>query len=701
MKTTRIFSLLVTALAFAACTQTDIDNSILNPEQAFEAANNQVAFSTYMGRRGQQTRAGATGSINTDTLKKSNYGFGVFAYYTGTAKYAQNTKANFMYNQEVKWAKGAAYEGYIGGEGTGDDAGYWKYEPIKYWPNEIDQNPDTNTPDDDQDNDASNNQAYGSGLYGGNVSFFAYAPYVAASSLSGETEGIIKMNGVQSLSGNTKVQNPTIEYVVPAQGKDAVDLLWGTASGTAKGVTGADNAGITGDPSSTDAYTKAVLEGYTVNANLTKQKTTGTVGFAFKHALAKVGGSYEYTSGSTPKPYGLMIILDLDDLKGAETGGALEPYSGTVVAGKTEYNTKVTVSDITLVGRSLTTDASGKNPGETGYTETYLTKTQGIFDLATGQWDVSNVVTTTTQSSAASTTYTISNSSTASASLSDKIEEVALGSDADTQAGFEKLPLGVTTTAQNVYENEANPFVFIPGTWPELTVTVTYTVRTFDPNLSMAYSEVTQRITKRVTFDRVVELNKQYSLLMHLGLTSVKFTATVSDWEDWVTGLEDADGTTPVTEAAIEHVYVPRNVGELAAQGTETTSITIDGVKYIVVLQQEGIEDGATYFDTRKPINVTVYKNSIAVENKVTLGPGKGDEGKDTTIYFLCGGSGTHFHRGGEMVYNTDGTATMTTAPADYDIIHAPITVFLTINGKEEKSAATTVYIWPTNYLPY
>ena len=568
----------------SACTQTEVDNSILTPEQALEAANNAIGFSTYMGGNGR-TRAGAKGSINTEKLKDNAYGFGVFAYYTGTAKYAQNTAANFMYNQEVKWAKDASYEGYIGGEGTGADAGYWKYDPVKYWPNEIDQAPATNTPDDDQDNDASNNQAYGSGTYGGNVSFFAYAPYVAASDLSGATEGIININGEQSILGNAKAQDPTIEYIVPKEGKDAVDLLWGTASGTGKGVTGADNAGITGNPTSTDTYTKAVLKDYTVNANLTKQKTTGTVGFAFKHALAKVGGSYEYTSSSYPKPYGLMIVLDLDDLKGGESGGALEEYIGTKDE-KTQYNTKVTVSDITIVGRSLTSDGTHK-PGEADYVETYLEKNQGVFDLATGQWDITSAGTTNDPNSAAATTYNISDKSGASATLSDAIKEIELGANRNTEAGFKALPLGVVTTAQNVYKDEANPFVFIPGTWPELTVSVTYTVRTRDPFLSLAYSEVTQRITKKVTFDQAVELNKQYSLLMHLGLTSVKFTATVSDWDDWVTAFAE-DGKTPVTEAAVEHVYVPRNVGGPTAEGgTEAITIEVAGKSYVIVFKQE------------------------------------------------------------------------------------------------------------------
>ena len=132
------------------------------------------------------TRAGYKGAITTTELKevgtgKTN-GFGVFAYFTGSDTY--NTYnynnastlhvANFMYNQQVKWQTGTEYEGYVNGEGTGGSAGAWTYTPIKYWPNEV-----QNGSVDDQNNDAANDPATGSSTYGGNVSFFAYAPYVA------------------------------------------------------------------------------------------------------------------------------------------------------------------------------------------------------------------------------------------------------------------------------------------------------------------------------------------------------------------------------------------------------------------------------------------------------------------------------------------------------------------------------------------
>ena len=74
---------------------------------------------------------------------------------------------------------------------------------------------------------------------------------------------------------------------------------------------------------------------------MTKQTTTGTVGFAFKHALAKVGGSTTTVTGNPASTQnGLMVVLDLDDLKGAEVGGSKEDA------------TKVTVKSVLIVART-------------------------------------------------------------------------------------------------------------------------------------------------------------------------------------------------------------------------------------------------------------------------------------------------------------------------------------------------------------
>lgn len=337
-----------------------------------------VVFSSFL--RSPNTRAGSTGAIDTDKLKTSGYGFGVFAYYTGKQTYGQaqgktfngegttyasnELAANFMYNQQVAWNDALSDE-YIT---------KWEYDPLKNWPNEVSSTAATD-PVDDQDNDTGNDPATGSATHGGNVSFFAYAPYVELKSSGDITTadgGITAINGAKTLVGNSLTQDPKIEYTIPSEGNKIVDLLWGTRGETSVNVVGGANAGVastandnpvvTTPLTGSHTYAADILQGYTVNADLTKQKTNGTVNFLFKHALAKVGGSTVTTSSSPTSKNGQMIILDLDDLMGGECGGYLEPYVGTITD-QTKYNTKVTVHEVTIVGRSLL-ENSNKKPGD-------------------------------------------------------------------------------------------------------------------------------------------------------------------------------------------------------------------------------------------------------------------------------------------------------------------------------------------------
>lgn len=214
---------------------------------------------------------------------------------------------------------------------------------------------------------------------------------------------------------------------------------------------------------------------------------------------------------------------------------------------------------------------------------------------------------------------------------------------------------------------------------------------------------MTQRITKKLTFTEPVQLNKQYSLLMHLGLTSVKFTATVSDWERWITAYDEKGVL--VQEDAVEHVYIPRNVGEPSAndedQGTGET-ITVGGKSYIIMFSQEGVEDGQTYFATEKPLIIRAYEVADnGPKTAVDL------DGKTNSIIVTCGCTSSHFHRNipGEYVYgdtNHDGKSDLTLTPQgdDIRIKHCPVTFTLTIGGASS-SASSTINIWPKNYLPY
>lgn len=548
----------IMAVAAICVTTSCSDTEVLadtNPT-AENSNDNAVTFGTYLGRS-TQTRAGETGALTTEKLKNSANGFGVFAYYTGKDTYGQyqcttysgetagtstaDQVANFMFNQQVKWDESA----------TTDYITHWYYTPIKYWPNEVQSGAV-----DDQDNDESDNQATGSGTYGGNLSFFAYAPYVSMD-ITSTTDGITAINGKTELSSaNAVTGDPTITYVVPSTGADVVDLLWGTYGTTSTNVLGGStNAGVSYSSSAAaNTYQAAILDngisgtdGYTLNADLTKQNTKGTVNFAFKHALSKVGGSTTTLSGSTTTN-GLMVVLDLDDQKGNESEGTKDA------------TTLVTIKSVKIDAVSMIDDDNDGTP------DTYLKSAQGVLDLATGQWDITKTITTaddniSTDKTDATVTkhYLYESNSTESDKTADLATSIAEPSSTPTYSSGWSLT-GVTTTAQNVYKStDVVPLVFIPGTYPELTVTVDYFVRTYDANLSTTYSEVEQVITKKVTFANAVELNKQYNLLMLLGLTSVKFTATVSDWV--VDGDTDGDGTISGTESVdIEDIYVPRNV---------------------------------------------------------------------------------------------------------------------------------------------
>lgn len=624
----KLMALASAVLLLGACAE----ETVLNPEQAREAnpESNAIAFSTYMGKS-TVTRAGATGSIDTDKLKEADYGFGVFAYYTGNdsygkyqgAKYATdggagaaNHEANFMFNQKVYW-DAANTAGYIT---------HWYYTPVKYWPNEVKNA--ANHDVDDQNKDTSNDPALGSNENGGNVSFFAYAPYVdfettepqGLGATNGTASGIIAINGATALATANAVEyDPTVTYKLPASSTvKAVDLLWGTAGINGTGVAGAENLGQKGDNTdgndwtthaanavymknaentyTFDTYAKSILKDFRTNADLTKQTTGGTIQIAFKHALAKIGGSYTKTGSdegddddATTPTHGLMVILDLDDFKGGEFGGQLEDYKGAPASTFPEwnkYNTKVTINEIEVkCDKELAdgvTEAYLKDINKTITDWSQYLVNQGVFNLATGQWSnvtrgAVNYSQTIEQSSVNPGTSGYGESNTDQAKDAIISEELAEPSSvAHTKAGYESIPIGVTTVAKNVYENEANPLVFIPGTRPIIEFTITYTVRTYDPNLNGVFTEVKQKIKKNLYILNPVELNKQYNILMHLGLTSVKFDATVSNWDvtDLNQGVDSEGNPNPISVETftedVDHVYLPINVGEpqsVAAQG--------------------------------------------------------------------------------------------------------------------------------------
>ena len=108
--------------------------------------------------------------------------------------------------------------------------------------------------------------------------------------------------------------------------------------------------------------------------------------------------------------------------------------------------------------------------------------------------------------------------------------------DGGAKKAAEQTATGVTNTAQNLLKDNTTYFMFIPGTATAdkpLKVKITYYTTTDDPNLATGYTRVENVITKSIsaTDGLKFEAGKAYTLNLVLGMTSVKVTATVADWD--------------------------------------------------------------------------------------------------------------------------------------------------------------------------
>lgn len=520
-----------------------------------------------MGRTGT-TRAvasgGSKGDITTTVLKGADYGFGVIAYHTNTADWAgtsNTTIPNFMWNEWVTY-------------NTTNTS--WTYSPVKFWPNDF----ATATAVDNKEGEDENKVATGS-QNGGKVSFFAYAPYVPVTTTAvtyknktASQESTAATTGITAITANTQGAEPQVYYVLGAADvENAVDLLWGLR-GNSSGYQLASGDGTTAN---TDA---ASVGDY--NVNLTKQSVSEKVNFLFKHALAKVGG---HTPSTDPAGLqtGLQVVLDIDD--GSLDGGVKE--SSTITGGTKEKETLVTVNSIEIYDQKSAVDASVTSSSSTSN----LVK-EGWFNIATGAWDLTagetSIQTGATYSTKVGTGPGDTGTLNADIAEPSDLTKLSYNSTYTTypwKNDATEMP-GVTTTPQDVYTatSDVPSLLLIPSatTAQTLVVRIKYTVRTYDPNLATTanndgatngtWTKVEQTITNEVEIPaNSLQSNKYYKLLIHLGLTSVKFTASVVDWE------EAAGSTTPGTDNENgnndKDIYLPSNtLGTTTVASTETVS---------------------------------------------------------------------------------------------------------------------------------
>lgn len=567
MKKTLILMAAASAFVLTGCTESDLSS---DTSLAKESAPSAIEFSAKTRNAGA-TRAtgGALGDITTTVLKKENYGFGVVAYmkgadgvdncYNDANPPVWNTSIpNFMWNQKVAW---------------NTTNSVWSYSPVKFWPNDF-----STSKVDSEEPGSEDKEAWGS-QNAGKVSFFAYAPWVdfPATTADGihdkdkvsQKSPTADDDGIVAMTANDNTGEPQVYYVLSNADVDhAVDLLWGLR-GNSSGYSLANNE--------TDA-----TKGNDYNINLTKQSVGESVNFLFKHALSKLGG-HTKTGDPAGLQTGLQIVLDVDN--GSENDG-VKP--GTAISGGVKQaNTLVTVEKIEIYDQ-----ATAKSKGiENLSKNTSDLINEGWFNIATGKWDLG-----TTAKVGATYSSVVDNAKMIDPdkfALNAQIKEDVAGlqyvsgeSKWKTTAVSDGIS-GVTTTVQDVYTNDSDvpSLVLIPSSdkAQTLVVRIKYIVRTWDPNLNTAasgsegtWTKVTQTITNEVTIPAgALKSNKYYKLLIHLGLTSVKFTASVVDWEE--AAGSSTSGTDNDDENFDKDVYLPSNTLTTTTEAsTETvTSATV------------------------------------------------------------------------------------------------------------------------------
>ena len=587
---TNIYHLLPAALLALAACSSETDFTQEDVRKTIEQQDVPVAFSTYIGKAGT-TRAisdardgGVTGIIGSAQSLNQHRGFGVFAYLSATSftdGTAVSVAPNFMWNQQVA-------------DATDNATPVWAYSPVKYWPNGVDTQ---NTP-----NSPSNTATETATQY---LNFFAYAPYTATAASGSGAHGI---TGIPSNS----TTNLKFTYTMPEnpQATSSVDFLWGVRGKATYKETAADNTTAN-----------------TYNVGLTKQTVSETVQFNFKHALAKIGGKD-----------GLKVVADFDG-NGAGASGF----------GSKDANTLITVKSVTI------------KDALSGGTTTMLPS--GQFDISTGTWSDFGTPTATSQQTLANIAAANINEDVAENFTANSGYPTATASSNVVSAWYRdgsNTIEGITTTAKSVYKSDATDagFLLIPGSAGQtLEVEVEYVVRTYDSALDPAtanddknsssaaygtWTKVTQKIKNNVTLP-ALEVNKYYTLVIHLGLTSVKFSAEVSDWDSagdadtrvvWLpSNVVDA---TPATSATIA-AGSSQTVYAAAAAGSFTINVSGCKDSETVTVAKSGAATAATAAETSSNtavVTVTLPANASTTStasSTITITGTKSDDSSFTT----------------------------------------------------------------------
>ena len=458
------------------------------------------------------------------------------------------------------------------------------------------------------------------------LSFFAYAPYAEVIPSTGivTATGEAANTGIIGLSRNIAAGDPMVMYSASLTPGAGVDLCWGVAA--------ADfTSSVDGDNNHVDKGSPFI--------NVIKPKTGDRLQFEFNHALAQLN---------------VQVDADID----------VESHAtSSLAAGTHIYVRSVTFTGFTLRG-SLNLNANTTNgPAWFDLSGSGRLKRDPItiFDGRTDGLEA----------------------------IAADVNEVPSGLyPAIVQDG---TTVGVTNTPVNLFnstEKEA-PILVIPTSGVPVKVTIVYDVETADPSLPGYLSDgVTRGISVENTITKTVQLSganmaleagKKYVLGLHLGLTSVKFDATVADWDN--TSYTNTD--LPINTTGIESV----TLSATEATVWRSSSVTKPTVTAVTATDGTDLTNLATItWSSSNPSVATVDETTGEI---TTVGHGNTNI-KATATYNRASGSAV-------FALHVNEVTAVSVEPATSSIINTnsvDLTATLTINGGSPVNG--TVSAWPT-----
>ena len=516
----KLFLFAAAAAMMTACSETEVLENAASLSEISEAP---VTFDVYTQRN--VTRGGVAGTNDNDNIGAR--GFGVFGYWTKGTEYSANATPNFMYNQKVYTSESPATPETL-----------WSYEPVKYWPNEFGSAAISDEVD--------------------RVSFFAYAPWTEFEPTTGQVKvdeskfeepadipypdelitdeekaafkeayieqakqdwiNLLQKKNIISVNKNTATGDPIIKYYVDTDPATSVDLLWGVAAEDAE-----DNYTAIGGNNANNVKINAGKP----FIDLTKPNNPieDKLLFNLKHALAKIKVTIDYIADDfTPKAGNTLDEEDRVEINAKETRIFVRSFTMSGFATKGSLNLNNTVA-----GEPLWKD-------EDGVKELNFSKPVTFLD---GRKDDHEGVKTGEVKS--EDPQGLNPELIQKYAVMDKDEETGVTTwPEDQNPGVQMDPVLLFGGKAEIAEEEDGFFYVIPRNSGEpVDVTIAYDVETIDAALpgKLADDEthgisIPNVITKENIFkDLDIKAGYQYEINIHLGMTSVKISATVKPWE--------------------------------------------------------------------------------------------------------------------------------------------------------------------------